>query len=85
MTKEIRELLDRIQTWMVENDYECGPEGNEIFNEINKLLEETETLTNAVRCRDCDMVTNDLIEKSDHHGGTKIVCRDRITCNARTR
>ena len=40
MNEEIRELLDRIQTWMIENDYECGPEGNEIYKEISKLLGE---------------------------------------------
>jgi len=84
MTEEIRELLDRIKTWMVENDYECGPEGNEIYQEISKLLEAPKRLP-AGKCRDCDLLTDDLIEKSDHHGGTKIVCRDRITCNARTR
>jgi hypothetical protein len=85
MNKEIRELLDRIQTWMIENDYECGPEGNEIYKEIDKLLKETESLTTAVRCSDCDMVTEDLISKSDHHCGTKIVCRDRNACHARSR
>lgn len=77
MNEEIRELLDRIQTWMIENDYECGPEGNEIYKEIDELLGEE-------RCEDCDLRTKDLIQKGDHHGGTKVVCRDRNACHDRS-
>lgn len=62
MNEEIRELLDRIQT----------------YKEIDKLFGEE-------RCEDCDLRTKDLITKGDHHGGTKVVCRDRNACHARSR
>jgi len=39
MNDEIKELLEWIQDWMLENDYECGPEGIEIYKEISRLLE----------------------------------------------
>ncbi len=34
-------------------------------------------------CDDCGYKTNDLITKSDHHGGMKTVCTDRNACHAR--
>lgn len=38
--KEYLDLLNQIQDWMVENDYECGEQGGEIFNKITEILEE---------------------------------------------
>jgi hypothetical protein len=35
-------FFEKIQTWMIANDYECGEEGTEIFDEISKILEENE-------------------------------------------
>lgn len=40
LTKEVGELLEEIQEWMVENDYECGPWGSQIYKKISKLLGE---------------------------------------------
>ncbi len=40
LNKEILEFLEEIQEWMVENDYECGEQGGEIFNKITEILEE---------------------------------------------
>jgi hypothetical protein len=34
-------------------------------------------------CDDCGHKNNDLVTKSDHHGGSKTVCRDRGACNSR--
>lgn len=39
MNEEIRQLLDDIQTWMMDNDYECGQVGSKIYNEISNILE----------------------------------------------
>ena len=39
MNDEIKSLLEWIQNWMGENDYECGPEGSLIYTEISKILE----------------------------------------------
>lgn len=33
-----KDFLEEIQTWMVENDYECGEVGSGIFNEISNAL-----------------------------------------------
>jgi len=38
MTSEIKELLYDIQNWMIDNDYECGNEGSELYIRIEKLL-----------------------------------------------
>lgn len=38
MDKEVKELLEEIQTWMIDNDYECGEQGSEIYSRISKLL-----------------------------------------------
>lgn len=35
-------------------------------------------------CDDCLLESKDLIRKTDHHGGTKTVCRDRDACHARS-
>lgn len=35
-------------------------------------------------CEDCN-ARGSLFEKTNHHGGTKRVCRDRDACNARSR
>lgn len=35
---ELRELLTDIQEWMVDNDYECGPQGSAIFDRISDAL-----------------------------------------------
>ncbi len=39
--------------------------------------------TQGSQCDDCGIITTDLISKSDHHGGTKTVCRDRNDCHRR--
>lgn len=40
LIKETTELLKEIQTWMMDNDYECGPKGAEIYEKISKILGE---------------------------------------------
>jgi len=35
----IKELLEEILNWMIENDYECGEQGSEICKEIHKHLD----------------------------------------------
>jgi hypothetical protein len=37
-TNEVLELLTDIQEWMVENDYECGPVGSDIYTRISDFL-----------------------------------------------
>jgi len=37
--KEIKELLQDIQNWIIDNDYECVYQGSEIYKRISKLLE----------------------------------------------
>lgn len=39
MTPQLKTLLKNIQQWMLDNDYECGPRGSEIYNEIEKTLD----------------------------------------------
>lgn len=39
MTPQLKTLLKNIQQWMLDNDYECGPCGSEIYNEIEKTLD----------------------------------------------
>jgi hypothetical protein len=38
MNNEIEELLNDIQDWMMDNDYECGEGGSEIYQRITKVL-----------------------------------------------
>ena len=38
MEKELYTLLDEVLTWMIENDYECGPRGSELYSEIYQTL-----------------------------------------------
>ena len=38
MSEEIKELLNDIQDWMVENDYECGEVGSDIYQRITEIL-----------------------------------------------
>jgi hypothetical protein len=38
MNKELEELLNDIRNWMIENDYECGERGGELFDRIDKIL-----------------------------------------------
>jgi hypothetical protein len=38
MSDEIKELLEEIQNWMIDNDYECGDQGSEIYSKITELL-----------------------------------------------
>lgn len=38
MTEEIKTLLEDIQTWMLDNDYECGEVGGQLYNQISKVL-----------------------------------------------
>lgn len=40
MSEEIRELLENILDWMIENDYECGREGGHLYGRIFILLNE---------------------------------------------
>lgn len=40
MNETLKELLEDIQTWMMDNDYECGPEGHEIYKRIHEALNE---------------------------------------------
>jgi len=40
--REARNLLEDISSWMVENDYECGDEGSEIFDRIASVLKTAE-------------------------------------------
>lgn len=34
-----KSFLEEIQSWIIDNDYECGPQGSEIFEKIAKLLD----------------------------------------------
>lgn len=45
----------------------------EKYRKINTMIE----------CEDCGVKTDDLITKSDHHGGMKTVCINRDACHAR--
>jgi len=38
MNDEIRALLEEIQDWMLENDYESGTWGNEIYKRVKEVL-----------------------------------------------
>lgn len=42
MNDEIKELLEEIQDWMLENDYESGLWGNSIYKKIKEILETEE-------------------------------------------
>jgi hypothetical protein len=42
MNDEIKELLEEIQDWMLENDYENGPWGHSIYKQIESVLEKDE-------------------------------------------
>lgn len=39
MTPQLKTLLEEIQEWMLANDYECGPAGSVIYDEIQKTLD----------------------------------------------
>ena len=45
MNDEIKELLKDIQDWMMENDYECGPVGSEIYHDITIILKKYDNNT----------------------------------------
>lgn len=45
MNDNVKELLEEIQDWMMENDYECGPMGAELFKEISELLQKYDNTT----------------------------------------
>lgn len=45
MTQDIRDLLEEIQDWMMENDYECGPHGSEIYKRISEELKKYDNHT----------------------------------------
>ena len=47
MNKDIRELLEEIQDWMMENDYECGPHGSEIYQRISEELKKYDKVENS--------------------------------------
>ena len=38
MNNEIRDLLEEIQDWMLENDYESGTWGHEIYKRVKEIL-----------------------------------------------
>jgi hypothetical protein len=38
MNDEVKQLLEDIRDWMIENDYECGEVGSEIYQRINRIL-----------------------------------------------
>lgn len=35
---KIKELLFEIQDWMMDNDYECGPVGSKLYEDISNIL-----------------------------------------------
>lgn len=39
---ETREFLREIKTWIIENDYECGDQGSDIFDRIVKIIGDPE-------------------------------------------
>ena len=47
MNNEIKELLTDIQNWMMENDYECGERGSDIYERISTFLRKDEAETNS--------------------------------------
>ena len=47
LSPEIKELLESIQDWMLDNDYAYDPTGAEIYNSIKKLLSSGEQQENA--------------------------------------
>lgn len=40
MNDELKDLLLDIQDWMVENDYECGEVGSDIYQRISTAIKE---------------------------------------------
>lgn len=38
ITSELKELLEDIQSWMLDNDYECGEQGSDIYDRISEVL-----------------------------------------------
>ena len=40
MNDETKELLEEIQEWMLENDYESGVWGADIYKHIGEILKE---------------------------------------------
>lgn len=42
LSLDVKELLEDIVIWMVENNYECGEVGADIFNRIDQILNEKE-------------------------------------------
>ncbi len=38
LPNNVKTLLQDILDWMGENDYECGPRGSELYQEIYKTL-----------------------------------------------
>lgn len=42
LPSNITTLLQNILDWIGENDYECGPRGSELYQEIYKTLREEE-------------------------------------------
>ncbi len=60
-----------------------------ILNKIRNAPDDTIMAMHIIepsspKCDDCDLITTDLIAKGDHHGGIKIVCRDRDACHRRS-
>jgi hypothetical protein len=39
VVRDRNQLLERISDWMIRNDYECGPEGGQIYDKIEALTE----------------------------------------------
>ena len=44
-----KSFLEQIQLWMIDNDYECGPEGSEIYNKITEYMTEA-SLNQEITC-----------------------------------
>lgn len=49
-----------------------------------KRLRTEATWEGYTSCDDCQELSRDLVSKSDHHGGTKTVCKDRDACHKRS-
>lgn len=38
MIEERKEWLVELRSWMIDNDYECGEAGSNIYNDIQKMI-----------------------------------------------
>jgi hypothetical protein len=42
LNDDVKGLLEEIQAWMLDNDYECGEVGSDLYDRINKMLKKYE-------------------------------------------